>query len=110
MRHSVGKTLIPLFLAAVILASCSSSQSTPTMDDAEIMETARATVSTTPAETQRAIPTNTPRPTVPTRTPTSPPKPSPTSTSVFTDPSIPLSKRIVYYYDINYHPNKPIPE
>ena len=66
-----GKTRVLLFLAAT-LASCSSFQSTPTMSDAEIMETAISTVSTTLAETQRAVPTNTPLPTfsLPTKTPT----------------------------------------
>jgi hypothetical protein len=54
-----GKTLIPLFLAAGMLASCNSFQSTPTMSDAEIMETAISTVSTVFAETQRAMPTAT---------------------------------------------------
>ena len=81
-----GKTpFLLLFLAATMLASCSSSLSTPAMSDAEIMETAAATVSTTPAETQRAIPTNTPRslPTfsLPTKTPTV--LPGPTGTPVF---------------------------
>ena len=110
----VGKTRVILFLAAIMLASCGSGQPTPTMGDAEIMETAISTVSTTLAETQRVIPTNTalPLPPVkpPTPTRTSPP-PSPTSTPLaFTDSSIPLSERIVYYYNIDYHPDKPIPE
>jgi hypothetical protein len=105
-----GKPLISLVLATVMLASCSSGQSTPTLSQADIMESAISTVSTALAETQRAIPTNTPLPTVmPTRTPTSPPKPSPTSTSVFTDPSIPLSERIVYYYPM-WTAENPIPE
>jgi hypothetical protein len=103
-----GKTLILLILAAT-LASCGSGQSTPTVSDAEIMETAVATVSTALAEPQRAIPTNPPLPTV-TPTPTrTPPPPSPTSTSVFTDPSIPLSERIVYYYLVSAR-ETPIPE
>ena len=55
-----GKTLlILLFLAVVMLTSCGSGQSTPTMSDAEIMETAISTVSTTLAETQIGIPTAT---------------------------------------------------
>ena len=64
--------LIPIFLASIMLASCNSSQSTPTTSDAEIMETAISTVSTGLAERQRAIPTNTPLPTfsLPTTTPT----------------------------------------
>ena len=107
-----GKTLIFLFLAAMV-ASCNGSQSTPTVSDAEIMETAMATVSTAFAETPSPIPTNTPLPTIPppTRTRTSPP-PSPTSTPLaFTDPSIPLSERIVYYYIVDYRgPQKPVPE
>ena len=104
-----GKTLILLFLAAM-LASCNSSQSTPTMSDAEIMQTAMATVSTAFAETPSPIPTNTPLLTVPPPTRT-PPPPSPTSTPLApTDTSIPLSERIVYYYNIDYHPQKPVPE
>ena len=82
--NSIGKTLlIPLFLAAVMLASCNSSPSIPTLSDAEIMQTAIATVGTGLAETQRAIPTNTPvaLPTflLPTLAPTSVPtlRPSP---------------------------------
>jgi hypothetical protein len=53
------KTLIASFLAGVLLASCSSFQSTPTVSDTEIMETAMATVSTALAETQPALPTAT---------------------------------------------------
>jgi hypothetical protein len=111
-----GKTLIPLFLAAVMLASCSSGQSTPTRSQADIMETAVATVSTAFAETQMAIPTSTPSllplPTVSfnTLTPSSVPTLGPSSTPlVFTDPSIPLSERIVYYYFVTPAEN-PIPE
>jgi len=114
-----GKTLlIPLFLAAVMLAFCSSGQSTPTMSQAEIMETAVATVSTAFAETQKAIPTpiptNTPLllPTFsfPTTTPVSVPTVRPSSTPLaFTDPSIPLSERIVYYYPVRPEQG-PIPE
>ena len=125
-----GKTLIPLFLAAIMLTSCNSGQSMPNLSETHMVETAIATVSTALAETQRAMPTaittNTPHllptisfnttpiplPTVSfhTRTPTSPPKPPPTSTPLaFTDPSIPLSKRIVYYYLVGNGEN-PIPE
>ena len=61
----LGKTLfIPLFLAAGMLASCSSGQSTPTMSQADKMETAISTASTAfvaLTETQRAIPTVTPQ-------------------------------------------------
>jgi hypothetical protein len=56
------KTCVLLFLAAIILASCNSSLSTPTMSDAEIMETALSTVSTGLAETQPALPTATATP------------------------------------------------
>jgi hypothetical protein len=116
-----GKTLIRFFLTAGMLASCNSFQSTPTVNDAEIMETAISTVSTALAETQRAIPTNTPvslstvslpttpLPTVSFLTTPSTPSPRPPSPTplptiptftplVFTDSSIPLSERIVYYY------------
>jgi hypothetical protein len=87
---------------------------------AEMMETAISTVSTAFAETQMAIPpTNTPRP-VPTvsfltTTPLPPPTfPTPTLLSsptplVFTDPSVPLSERIVFYYFVTPAEN-PIPE
>ena len=58
--NSFGKPLlIFLFLAAIMLASCNSSQARPTMSDAEIMETAMTTVSTVFAETQRGMPTAT---------------------------------------------------
>ena len=114
--------LIHLFLAAIMLAACNSFQSTHTMSDAEIMETAMVTVSTVFAETQKAIPTailtNTPRP-LPTisffATPLSPPTfPTPTlgptsTPLVFTDPSIPLSERIIYYYLVSPAEN-PLPE
>jgi hypothetical protein len=113
-----GKTLVPLFLAVAMLASCSSGQSTPTLSQADIMKTAISTVSTAFAETQRAIPTATPDPrllptfsfinTLDTLTPypTSPSStPLPTIPSftplVFSDPSIPLSERIVYYYFVS---------
>jgi hypothetical protein len=52
-----GKALLPIFLAAGMLASCNSSQSIPTMSDAEIMETAISTVGIGLAETQSAMPT-----------------------------------------------------
>ena len=57
-----GKALLPIFLAAGMLASCNSSQSTPTLSDAEIMQTAISTVSTVFAETQPALPTPSPSP------------------------------------------------
>ena len=59
-----GKILVPLFLAAIMLASCNSFQSTPTLSQAERMETAISTASTAfvgLTETQRAIPTVTPQ-------------------------------------------------
>jgi hypothetical protein len=188
-----GKTRVPLFLTAIMLASCSSFQSTPTMSDAEIMETAISTVGIGLAETQSAMPTVTqvpltftPKPTpesylivdsermvrngpgiyspmigtieaqkkyrvigkhvdntsrvdwwlidlgnnrsgwvtgvetrfvgnaeaVPDVAPSSTPTAHvfPTSTPLaFTDPSIPLSERIVYYYLVGQREN-PIPE
>ena len=57
-----GKTHLLLCLAAGMLASCSSSLGTPTLSDAEIMQTAMATVSTVFAETQPALPTPSPSP------------------------------------------------
>jgi hypothetical protein len=107
-----GKTFILLFLAAIILVSCSSFQSTPTMSQADMMETAIATVSTAFAETPSAMRTNTPMalPTLSlgTITPFPPLQPTPTSL-VFTDPSIPLSERIVYYRGVTSGEN-PVPE
>jgi hypothetical protein len=82
--------LILLFLAAGMLASCNSFQSTPTMSQADKMQTAISTANTAfvaLTETQRAIPTNTPLPlpTV-TPTPTRTSTPPPTSTLlVFTE-------------------------
>lgn len=118
------KTRVLLFLAAIMLASCNSSQSTPTVSDAEIMQTAISTVSTSLAETQRAMPTVTatheflPLPTLSFPTPTPLPAfPSPTplptiptfTPLAFTDPSIPLAERIVYYY-VMWGPENPVPE
>jgi hypothetical protein len=80
------------------------------------MQTAISTVSTAFAETQRAIPTAIPSllpiPTVSflTSTPFPVPTPLPSSTPlVFTDPSIPLSERIVYYRGVAPGEN-PIPK
>jgi hypothetical protein len=121
----LSKTLVPLFLGVILLASCNSVQSTPTLSDADIMKTAISTVSTAFAETQRAMPTTTPDPhllptfsfintldtltpypTLPSRTPL---PTIPTFTPlVFSDPSIPLSERIVYYYPV--WSENPIPE
>ena len=56
-----GKTITLLFLAAM-LASCAGSHSAPTLNEAEIMETAISTVSTVFAETQPALPTPSPSP------------------------------------------------
>ena len=108
-----------------MLASCNSFLSTPAVSQADILETAVSTVSTALAETQMAIPTATPGPFLPTVSfldtkPASPlpfytptfrtPTLGPTSTPlVFSDPSIPLSERIVYYYFVNPAEN-PIPE
>jgi hypothetical protein len=108
--------LIALFLVAGMLTSCNSFLSTPTTSPADMLETAVSTVSTALAETQRAVPTANasllPLPTVsfPTTTPTSVPTLPPSSTPlVFTDPSVPLSERIVYYYFVKPAEN-PIPE
>ena len=72
-----------------MLASCNSFLSTPTTSQADKLETAISTVSTTLAETQRAmptatstpLPTNTPIP--PTVTPTLTVVPGPTGTPIF---------------------------
>jgi hypothetical protein len=118
--NNLSKTFIPLFLAVGMLVSCNSFISTPTTSAADTMETAISTVRTAFAETQRAIPTATPGllplPTVsfltttpvslpPTSLPTTPPSSTPL---VFTDPSVPLSGRIVYYYFVKPAEN-PIP-
>jgi len=82
-----GKTLLmSFFLAAIMLASCGSDQSPPTLSDAEIMETAISTVSTVFAETEMAIPTNTPLPTysLSTKTPTTRTLPTTTLTPTLT--------------------------
>ena|ERR1700752_2132965 len=123
-----GKTLlISLFLAAVMLAACDNVQSTPTLSQADMMETAISTVSTALAETQGATTTTTPMilatsmyPALPTisffatRLPPPTPFPSPTlgptsTPLVFSDPSIPLSRRIVYYYPV-WAEQGPVPE
>lgn len=131
-----GRTIIPIFLAAV-LAFCGSGESAPTLSEADIMETAISTASTALIETQGAIATNTPMalPTfaLPTATPafqalptlyfpttlsmSLPPPASPTpwptistyTPLAFTDPSVPLSERIVYYYFVTPAEN-PSPE
>jgi hypothetical protein len=76
-----------------------------------MMESAISTASIALAETQNVIPTATPFPTMTsTSTPSSIPIMGLISTpQVFTDPSIPLSKRIVYYYFVKSEEN-PIPE
>ena len=92
------------------------------MSQADIMQTAVSTVGTALAETQRAMPTATPisLPTVSFLTTPStpiplPPSPTPLPTIptftplVFTDPSIPLFERIVYYHPV-WSEQEPIPE
>ena len=79
-----SKTFLLLFLAAV-LASCSSVAVTPTLSQAERMETTTATTAFVAlTETQRVIPTNTPMAlpafSFPTATPTSVPTLRPSST------------------------------
>ncbi|HEX5836854.1 MAG TPA: hypothetical protein VFY26_03420 [Anaerolineales bacterium] len=130
-----GKTITLLFLAAM-LASCSSFRSTPALSEAEIMETAIATVSTGLAGTQGALATNTPMalatlplptalalqalPTLsfpatastphPLRASPTPWPTIPTYTPLaFSDPSIPLGERIVYYYFVS-PAEDPVPE
>jgi hypothetical protein len=57
-----GKTFLFLVLTVAIPAACSSPPAAPTLDDAEIMQTAISTVSTVFAETQPALPTPSPSP------------------------------------------------
>ena len=97
-----GKTLlIPLFLAAGMLASCGSFLATPTLSQADKMETAISSVSTAfvaLTETQPALPTpspspsrapsNTPRPPTPTKTAS--PVPPSTEEATFTSNPTPL--------------------
>lgn len=119
-----SRTVMALFRVAVMLASCNSFIATPTMSQEDIMQTAISTVSTAFAETQRAMPTVTATPMFfllptiafttltpsPTRASPTPLPTIPTFTPfVFSDPSIPLSERIVYYYLVNPAEN-PLPE
>lgn len=122
----LGKPSIPLFLAAV-LAACNTMTATPTISQEDLLQTAISTVSTAFAETQRAMPTATPGPRllptisffalgIDTLTP-SPTRPSPTppptiatfTPLVFSDPSIPLSRRIMYYHPV-WAEQGPVPE
>lgn len=95
-----GKALIPLCLVTIILASCNSFKSTPATRPTDVMETAISTVSTAVAETQIAFPT---------ATPYSPALPASPTPLLFTDPSIPMSERVVYYYFVTAAEN-PLPE
>ena len=56
--NNLGKTFFLLFLAATMLASCGGSPSTPTLQGAEIMQTAVSSAGTRLAE---SLPTGTPR-------------------------------------------------
>jgi hypothetical protein len=77
----ISKTIIPLFLVAVMLASCNGSILTPTISPTDVMETAMSTVTATVVETQVAIPTTTSSPQPPTPIPPTPV--SPTQTPFF---------------------------
>lgn len=86
----LGKTLIPIFLATAILASCNSFISTPTTSPTNAAETATVTVSTavtTSPDTNAA--------TIPVSPATTSASPTPL---VFSDPSAPMSEQIIYYY------------
>jgi len=96
-----GKTLIPLFLAPVILAACNIFISAPAAIPTDVMETAISTISAVVTEAQTAIPTTTPIPPA-----TLPASPTPLP---FTNPSTPMSERIVYYYFVTTAEN-PRPE
>ena len=100
--------MITIFLMAM-LASCNGLLSTPAPPDTtNMLETVLATVGTSFAETQRAIPTVTPTlpPTlaVDTTTPTASSTPTPTPTAliqVSAEPAIPISEHITYYYFVS---------
>src|SRR5512133_1060237 len=96
-----GKTLILFFLALVLLAACNSFISAPTASPTDVMETAISTISAVVTETQIAVPATLPIPPA-----TSPASPTPLQ---FTDPSIPMPERIVYYYFVTTAEN-PRPE
>jgi hypothetical protein len=104
----LDKTLIALSLVSAMLASCNSFLSTPTTRPTDMMEPDVSTVGPAVTEVQGAIPTAPPIP-LTTATPINPAAllPSPTPL-LFTDPSIPMSERIVYYYFVtaaeNPHP------
>jgi hypothetical protein len=114
---TVGRTITLLFLVGGMLSSCNGFRSTATLSPTELMETAISTASTALAETQQAVRTATPPvPLLPTvaapvvATQGTYPTPLPSSTSiVFTDPSIPLSERIIFYRAVAPGQN-PIPE
>ena len=89
----IGKTIIPLFLTIVMLASCNGFPPVPKTQPTQVMETALAIVGTAIAETQTAIPTATSTATMlPSATPLptfSPLPPTETPTPIKT--SIPIS-------------------
>jgi len=96
-----SKTLIPFCLAPVILASCNIFMSPTVTSPKDGTETAIFTVSPAVTETPMAIPAATPLSPA-----TSPASPTPL---LFTDPSLPMSERIVYYYFVTTAEN-PRPE
>lgn len=66
----IGKTIIPLFLVAVLLTGCNRFTPSPALDPTSVMETFVSVAMTSVVGTQLAIPTATPMPPVPTSTPT----------------------------------------
>lgn len=89
----IGKTIIPLFLTTVMLASCNGFPSVLKTQPTQAMETALAIVGTAMAETQTAIPTATSTATsLPSATPlpTTTPLP-PTKIPTITSSPIPVS-------------------
>ncbi len=72
MKHARKLTL--LLVAAILLTACGGQEAPPTLSVADVQGTAVAAAFTIVAETQAAIPTNTPIP--PTETPTQTPLPT----------------------------------
>ena len=77
---------IPVLFAIALIASACGAEPVTTINAADVQSTAAAAAFTMVAETQAAIPTNTPLP--PTETPTNTPRPTDTPASLATLPTI----------------------